>query len=43
VLGATTSCSPYACAGGACRVAPCASKGDCAPGRKCNAATGTCN
>jgi hypothetical protein len=35
--GAQTSCAPYACAGAACKVAPCATDADCAPSAKCTA------
>jgi hypothetical protein len=40
--GSTTSCAPYACAGGACKSAPCAGNADCAHAATCSTATGTC-
>jgi hypothetical protein len=41
VAGAKSSCAPYACAGTACKTAPCASDNDCAAGAMCDG-TSTC-
>ncbi|HVR02821.1 MAG TPA: hypothetical protein VMT47_11865 [Polyangia bacterium] len=42
VAGATSSCAPYACAGAACKAAPCGGDNDCAAGATCDPGTSTC-
>jgi hypothetical protein len=42
MTGTSTSCSPWACAGSACKTNPCTTNNDCAPSHSCDVPSGNC-